>query len=414
MVNTGLLIEIVVVYALTVRFLHFWVNSLDEALENGRKTLQRVIVDKQRSCDELSGFLKTKNGSSTVSEAFEIREPGVRAVVNAMFTCREEVSELRTFAWSVGRYNVWSYMSSSNAQVQYYATDILRTSTVPKLIHRCEYTVCVDWSGIFDFSVISSIVASQLPGSTNFHGETVLVLSGLVALIYGIGLHRSRSLLRSLAYAFFNSATFIIPLVAQCIVSPALWVLRTGTFVVFYLSSFVVFPEDSELPLSVRLMLYVYSKPHQEVGLWCLLIFSLIGLVASVISRAPVEINNDLKLEKLSKVNEAVAQAWIEGDTRNLGRLRSGTLIDICKAADFRMLGKDRCREIKDVLNRDPLIQALFRNRRSIIDSRVPHSPLTESAISVQACMYKLGAQESQALKTGILGLFIVICVTVF
>lgn len=414
MVTRGLLIETVVVYALAVRFMHFWVNTLDDALQQGRKTLQRVIIDKQRSCDELSGFLLSKNGGSIVSEVLENGEPGVRAAMSALFSCRQEVAELRTFAWSVGRYNVWSYMSNSNAQVQYYATHMLRTSTIPKLIHRCEYTLCVDWSGILDFSVISSIVASQLPGSTNFHGETVLVLAGLVALIYGISLHRSRSLLRSLAYACFNSVTFIIPLAAQCIVSPSLWVLRAGSYVVFYLTSFIVLPKDSELPLSVRSVLYLSGKPHQEVGLWCLLIFSLIGIVASLISRAPVAINNDLKLEKLSKVNNAVAQAWIEGDTCHLGRLRSETLIDICKAADFRMLGKERCREIKDVLNRDPLIQALFRNRHSIVDSRVSHSPLTESAFSVEECMYKLGAHESQALKTGALGLFICICVTLF
>lgn len=384
-------LEGVVLFCCSVRFFDFWTNSLDEALQQTGKSLQRAIIDKERACDDLTNFLSADSSELMIDSNIAFDKG---ASMEQVQLCRKEALELRTFAWSVGRMNVLSYTNSPNPQVRFYAMEIVRISTSPKLLHRCEYSACVDWSGIFDFSVFSSLFVAQLPGATSFQAETILFLSGVVTMLYSLIVIRLRCFIRSLTYSWINSVGFAFSIAPHYILSPSLWVVRSGGFICLYICSFVVLPRESELTLSLRLFLFGFQKSPQELGLWFLSIFTVIGVMTIFFTSAPAEIENGLRLEKLAEINQVIAQAWIDGDPNELCRLRATTLIELCKAADLSTLNKARRKKIREALMGDRLIKALHENRHSVFCGNCKASPLMEAAVSVDNAMKQLAGRS--------------------
>jgi hypothetical protein len=387
-ISNGLMIEMIIAFVCIHRALFYGLVTLDNAIAASKESVRRLIGDMEGECDKFSSVLASLEDQETNPTIDRTK----RDLVEHIYSCTSEISELWSFVLKAGVVNILRFGMSQNHRTAVIVEDIFRTSSTPSNGHKCKGFLCIDWASAFDIAPFQQILLSYLPLATSSQ-------SGLLA-VAAMGTVLSGSLLCFLARSFIQwclhrlhpSKLSSYFLVLNLVLSRQLRFVRITVVLSMYLTAFTVCYDSPSETMLFRIISGVGRVGLPTVCGASLLYWSFAAVLILKSTWLHERLTVETRSRNLAAVEKAIACVWLESGVENLRRLKGTSLIRILNLVEIDELPLKLKREISLLILSDPFLAAVYSQRGAY--SEQDQSNVAWFTRQVRQTLHRLGHRE--------------------
>ena len=391
------------------RFVHFMINTYPDSAHRFAQERTLLLQEVIQNCENLIRNVMSFESACTTDEIPSDETSlcrGVRGVRHDARVCLERVSNERALLSNLSLLSVIRGLSGDMHRSQ-FNRDLLAFVSHPSACANNSAVLCVDWSCVFGFDLLTSLVFGILPFATTTGAWTSLLLSLLVfAIARGIGHFFAVEVHRIIRkHRRSRIIHFLLPL-ELIHTSGLFWLISVG--LILFLANTTA-QSDPRRSLLIRSVFFCVDTP-----LWKFVYFCTIAYLTLVLSARFTNVSSDmftkLALEELGAIEMDIVRLWLESDPADLDRLSDAALIEILLRCNPSHIGLPT-NELLFYLERRPCLKLLLDQRHNI--SSLCYGGLQQ--ISTRLCLLFQGRNhKNRNLGVGIGCLLVVVTTLTF
>lgn len=402
-INKLAVVEIFLFQASIFRILYFWFNTLDDALEQTKRNVGRLLLEKEVSCDQFGSVL-----TSLESEASSAYRNTRAELLDQILMCTSELAELRSFTWQANVFNIHKFITNRVKSVRDIMQDVFRIATRPRVLHRCTSLVCLDWVSVFDMGPLQYALTAAFPFTPRLHADIIIFAS--IGITFGMVLTVAilRLLMRYLINNLHPWRVSSLFMTFEVLWSPTGRIFRMIFMSTLYLAAFSVTFDSPDQTILTRLAgKLAFTDPVDAlVTLSVMWIASAIILLRLTWMHQRLTYSNRNQI--LDRVNRQVARMWIDTNLEKINRLHPNTIIDLLQLVDLPKLTDYERGRVAAILTSNEYLMSIY-SQRGMFSANDP-SELARFSRSIASILEKLGYREYPDLWSLVL-CFSIICV---
>jgi hypothetical protein len=382
--------EWIMLWILILRLVNFFHNSLEQSIQDMKYTIRTLIDEKDSSCNKLSKALANMHLNDIDSV---IRTEIQDDTSQDARSCVVELIQLRSFVFSLNKWNLFVYSSSKNANIVKISHDILRKAATPSSAHRCiNQTFCMDVERIWAVPLLPSLMASFgfILNDDHFyevHFDSLILISIVIA---------ASQLMLFIWKSLQTSAFRPVIVFIRVLVSFRFRIWRITLMVASYLSAFVVVPSDEPSSLLMRFLNEINRSNSSGISfrlIWMTYFTFILIYVGS--SSYLIRASERRRCAQLDRIEKLVANKWLEQPER-LSILSDLTFLEVLKRIDLTNMQPLGKRQLLSMVLSRPTLTYLYYNRGAY--SKKDSSIQAQKSRDISVVLSQLGHRNSDRM----------------
>jgi hypothetical protein len=402
-INKLAVVEIFLLQAILFRLLYFWFNTLDDALEQTKRNVGRLLVEKEVSCDQFGNVL-----TSLEAEASSAYRNTRADLLDQILICTSELAELRSFTWQANVFNIHKFITNRIKSVRDIMQDVFMIATRPRFIHRCTSLVCLDWVSVVDMGPVQYALTAAFPFTPRLHADIIIFAS--IGITFGMVLTVAilRLIMRYLVNNLHPWRISSLFMTFEVFWSPIGRICRMIVMSILYLAAFSVTFDSPDQTILIRLAGKLALTDPVDALVTCSVFWIASAIILLRLTWMHQRLTYSYRNKILDRVNRQVAQMWIDTNLEKIHRLNPNTIIDLLQLVELPKLTDYERGRVAAILTSNEYLMSIY-SQRGMFSTNDP-SELALFSRRIASILDKLGYREYPDLWS-LVFCFSIICV---